>query len=311
MARAHSSKTKVGADGLTKDQRYYRKKQATLKAQARERMRRTRARIQKGKKSCPNDEARCTQQSYQDSVPVEEPVAQPASQPVDLLRDGGNTPPEIASLSPGEAVKRFWELEDSDQLEEPDMLGDNISGVFVVTQLSDGTVTPDNWASTGVGEWDRFRSDLHPQIMRWCTPWGGVSAWSETFEVLFQTACRVGARFTDKHWLKKIWGHAAVGRQLLALLRHTNLPLPEDPEAVRLLWTKKMDDAEILIKGVTIIETRFDILARGMFSVPGDPVDDEDVDVDWERPRRYIDGSESTSGSEDESNGEEEENHDL
>lgn len=147
-----------------------------------------------------------------------------------------------------------------------------------LTEISDGSILPNPPSSIDVAEWDRFR-EIHLLILRWTTPWGGVSAWTDSFESIFFKMCKKGRRAVTQ-WLKAIWGHAETGKRLLDLLRTTNLPLPDDPVNTQLLWTKKMEATEILVKGIMIIETRYNIMGRGVFGIPGEPMISSDEEDD-------------------------------
>lgn len=160
--------------------------------------------------------------------------------------------------------------------------------LWKITQASDGSITPNNNDSAGVSEWDRYRQ-IHPFVTRWATPWGGIWAWSESFEAIFHAACFRGERATSQ-LLRRLWGHAEVGKQLLDLLRSTNLPLG-DEEDIQLLWIRKTQDIEFLVHRITIIETRHDIIWKTIFTVEGRPYGEEsesdrDLDMLDEESRR-------------------------
>ncbi|KAF5311642.1 hypothetical protein D9611_009510 [Ephemerocybe angulata] len=125
-------------------------------------------------------------------------------------------------------------------------------------------------------EWDRFRQ-LHLLVLRWSSPWGG------------------GKKAT-REWLRAVWAHAETGKRFLDLLRITNLPLPKDPVNLQLLVTKKIETVELLVRGIVIIETRYDIMGRGVFSVPGAPIDDADDESDDPTSENSEDENEDESG---------------
>ncbi|KAJ3545280.1 hypothetical protein NMY22_g2497 [Coprinellus aureogranulatus] len=278
-----SSSVVSPADGLTKDQRYYRKNLEKIRKTNRERNKRNRelkkAQNSKGKKA--------SQVQVEAGLASQAKSAVHTSAVADLDQTGIN--PSAASveeqaitvpipLLPGPDFLNpgFWDLEELDDAayRPPSYDGFTIARLHRITQVSEGLTTPHDPAAIDVSEWERFR-ELHVAVVRWSSVWGGVTAWSESFESIFRAVCVRGS-IPTRNWMSKIWGHAEVGKRLLDLLRVTNLPLPNDPDSIVVLWTKKAEDIVTLATGIAIIDTRFDILGRGLFGVSGEPDSDSE-----------------------------------
>ncbi|KAF6756414.1 hypothetical protein DFP72DRAFT_1169019 [Ephemerocybe angulata] len=257
-------------DGLTKDQRYHKAHYEKRKQENRERMRATRALAR-------------AQAQVQVDQPTQ-PAALGATSEVHAISAHADPFGPVESMPAPPVIFADNTFSRNLKMVEAGFMPrwDNenwLQQLQRLSQISDGTILPNAASSLDIPEWDRFR-EIHPLVIRWTTPWGGVNAWAESFETIFYTMCAKGKTETS-NWLRAIWGHAETGKRLLDLLRTTNLPLPDNPVNTQLLWTKKMEATEILVKGITIIETRYNVMGRGVFGVEGEPVDssgEEDMD---------------------------------
>ncbi|TEB36921.1 hypothetical protein FA13DRAFT_1787220 [Coprinellus micaceus] len=277
-------------DGLTKWQRYYAKNSGKIKERNKKSNAQRRA-AKKAGKSAGNAKSTTAPPIDASETPATNTVEAAASaapsfhwagaspNPESMVTEGATTVPPIPLLPSSAFPKPSWvEL---DQLDDtvylpPSYDGFTLARLHEITQISEGHTWPWDPAAVKVSEWERYRQ-LHVAVVRWSSVWGGVGAWSEMFEAIFCAACARGTEAT-KFWMTRVWGHAEVGKRLLDLLRVTNLPLPDEPESIVILWTKKSEDIVTLATGIAIIDTRYDILGRGLFGVSGEPDTDEEDD---------------------------------
>jgi hypothetical protein len=128
--------------------------------------------------------------------------------------------------------------------------------------------------------------------MKWATGWGGVAVWHITLNRSYTQAFEEGR--VDQ-WQEQMLGHASIGRRLLS--QYTNLggELPKEPYKIKELWRISIEMMEMLVAGITLINSRCSVLPHGwqveLMPPPawsdecksessnlGDAADDEDCD---------------------------------
>ena len=108
----------------------------------------------------------------------------------------------------------------------------------------------------GLEELDRV-AHLSKVIMRWASGWGGVSYWPISLDHSFTCVKEEGRH---DQWQEKLLSHASMGRRLLAQLHDIGGRLPKEPYKVRELWHLQVQLVEVLVMGITTINTRCSVL---------------------------------------------------
>jgi hypothetical protein len=108
----------------------------------------------------------------------------------------------------------------------------------------------------GLDELERV-ARLSKVIMRWASGWGGVAYWPISLDHSFTYAQQEGRQ---DQWQEQLLNHASMGRRLLAQLYTMGGCLPKEPYKVRELWRIQVGLVEMLVMGITIINTRCSVL---------------------------------------------------
>ena len=133
-------------------------------------------------------------------------------------------------------------------------------------------------------------------VMRWASGWGGVAYWPVTLDDSYTRAHSEGRQ--DK-WQEDLLHHAAIGRRLLAQLYSMGGRLPRERYKTRELWRCQVELVEMLVMGITIINTRCSVLPHywHVKLMPPVPYSDESAS-DGDRTSACGDGDDEDSGSE-------------
>ena len=125
----------------------------------------------------------------------------------------------------------------------------------------------------GLEEVDRV-ARLSRVIMRWASGWGGVSYWPISLDHSFIHAKEEGCQ---DQWQEQLLSHASMGWRLLAQLGDMGGRLPKEPYKVKELWRLQVQLVEVLVMGITIINTRCSVLPHywKVESLPPIPWSDE------------------------------------
>ena len=140
------------------------------------------------------------------------------------------------------------------------------------TERSEALSENDDEREEVLQEWSKLQ-DLRFQINRWASIWGGVHFWPDSLQSLFTTVCSQGVQAVND-WSLQVWQHADAGRELLAACRALDGELPEEFYAIRIMWREYSKLIELLVQGITIIETRVAVINPDMFRVQGRPESD-------------------------------------
>lgn len=119
-------------------------------------------------------------------------------------------------------------------------------------------------ASDMDSELDRLEH-IRRKAVYWSSGWGGIVVWPDTLNLSFRHA--VGDHQTDR-WVSEVLRHAASGRRLLANLQEIKGKLPKEEWQVREIWRMSIELVQLLVKGITIIESRVSLLP--MLELGGD-----------------------------------------
>ncbi|KAF8232952.1 hypothetical protein L208DRAFT_1210806, partial [Tricholoma matsutake] len=86
---------------------------------------------------------------------------------------------------------------------------------------------------------------------------GGIAYWVISLDHSFACAKEEGCQ---DQWQEQLLRHASMGQRLLAQLYDMGEHLPKEPYKVRELWRLQVQLAEVLVMGITIINTRCSVL---------------------------------------------------
>lgn len=159
------------------------------------------------------------------------------------------------------------------------------SNVTHVEDLQEGLAVDDS-PETKLPEWRRLQI-LRFQINLWASIWGGVQFWSDSLQQIFTSVCSEGTQAVN-NWSLEIWRHADAGRELLVACKGLEGDLPDEPYAIRIMWREYSKLIELLVQGITIIDTRLAVVNPDMFTVRGRP-DSVNGDSDDEDDTQDID----------------------
>ncbi|TFK59625.1 hypothetical protein BDN72DRAFT_905673 [Pluteus cervinus] len=116
---------------------------------------------------------------------------------------------------------------------------------------------------TPFSEIDHF-GDASRAIHGWLAEWGGLESWPHFLDVGFQTARMSG--HTDE-WVQLVVDHADRGRLLERLLGQMETTLPLEMWKIRELWRQQTQLLGLVVKALTLIEVRVDVLKNGWFNL--------------------------------------------
>lgn len=98
---------------------------------------------------------------------------------------------------------------------------------------------------------------LREKVIYWTSGWGGLLVWPETLNLSLTDAVNGGE---TKRWAKEVLRHAVSGRRLLVNLQEIEGCLPEEEWMVRELWRVSFELVQMLVKGITIMESRISLM---------------------------------------------------
>lgn len=110
--------------------------------------------------------------------------------------------------------------------------------------------------------------EIRESVKIWSSMWGGVSAWSDTLEILFYRALARGPERTD-YFIRRLCAHEMKGRELLRSLEKIEGCLPNDATLVSTLWCYQQELVIEVVRGLTIVQTRLPIMRRWDMSSVG------------------------------------------
>ncbi|KAJ3506798.1 hypothetical protein NLJ89_g6670 [Agrocybe chaxingu] len=97
---------------------------------------------------------------------------------------------------------------------------------------------------------------LRSRVAEWSARWGGVTNWEDTLELLFQRALSRGKDATVKFARKLFW-QSDKGKGILEMFQGwQGGSMPQNPSLLSELWRYQQEQVKILVRGVTIIDTR-------------------------------------------------------
>ncbi|KAG6835951.1 hypothetical protein H0H93_012948 [Arthromyces matolae] len=245
MAKINSKK-KVGKDGLTKYQRYYKKNEEKIKAKNRERERERRQRIREEREAAPaipNQAAPATSNPSTGTAHTSASLTTARTPPrMITTRDPGynKAPPGTPSVPPDFR----WEWIFPNQMWVQSM--EKLAGDVGKNEVDKSTVRELD---------DMFA--IREGIVNWGTAFGGVSNWDVSLDRSFRRA--VDGNYVDL-WKKQLWEHSQRGRKLLARLRTMDGTLPKEEWQVKQLWEHRVEFTEILVQGLTTLLLKTNIL---------------------------------------------------
>lgn len=106
---------------------------------------------------------------------------------------------------------------------------------------------------------------LRDDIKIWCSYWGGIQAWPETFELIFHRASKRGKDKVGR-FIERVLVHELRGKSLLRQLQFIEGSLPDSEAVLRSLWSYQQEQVITLVQGITIIQTKLPILRRISFA---------------------------------------------
>ncbi|KAG6905213.1 hypothetical protein DXG01_004141 [Tephrocybe rancida] len=98
---------------------------------------------------------------------------------------------------------------------------------------------------------------IRENVINWSSGWSGAANWNSTHDRSFIMA--VENNRVD-HWREQVYSHATAGHSLLAQLQIMDHWLPAKHWKVRELWRMRLELAEVLIWGITILEIKTSVL---------------------------------------------------
>ncbi|KAG6819827.1 hypothetical protein H0H93_008176 [Arthromyces matolae] len=221
-------KSKVGLDGLTKHQRYYQSHpEVRIKNCARERLRREQAR-----------EMRLLQIARRNGSSESGPVV-PSS-------DLSNVEPRSSVPSNVGRPQVHRHADDALPAYLPADFLDQRTKVWPIRDRMNDTAL-------------EKLVEMRERIMQWSRGWGGVDFWTVQLDYSYQTALKEEGPLTPR-WRESMFYHARVGREMLANLRQYDHNLPEQLSMQEEIWRLRVDLAQILVKGITVLEIKTSIL---------------------------------------------------
>ncbi|KAG6806758.1 hypothetical protein H0H92_010116 [Tricholoma furcatifolium] len=234
QSQPKAQKAKIGEDGLTKYQRYYqRHPEVKVKNRERERRRREEMKGQTQLEGVKGQNGGGVKAAPSDWMPGDEynvRIVPGSAKPAKLklkspaVREAGPIPrylPRDFEFQP----TRVWPVKD------------DTSGEDALDRLN------------------RLRDD----VVQWSHGWGGLDSWSVQLDYSYEDAVEREGPFTPR-WRASMFTHARVGRDLLNKLRTYDLKLPREPWMQEEIWRLRIELAERLVKGITLLEVKTSIL---------------------------------------------------
>ncbi|KAG6809407.1 hypothetical protein H0H92_000379 [Tricholoma furcatifolium] len=94
-------------------------------------------------------------------------------------------------------------------------------------------------------------------VVAWSSGWNGSANWDSGLDDSFKRAVENNR---VERWRAEVSHHTYIGRQLLAQMQVFDHRLPREEWKIRELWRLRLELAEVLIRGLTILELKNSIL---------------------------------------------------
>lgn len=102
-------------------------------------------------------------------------------------------------------------------------------------------------------------ADVRQKLSQWHVEWGPIHQWPRLFENAFSDAKEQGHSCL---WVEEIQSVVEDGRKLIRQLEHAiDGSLPGEPWMIRDIWQSSMSLMAHLLEGITVLETRLEIVA--------------------------------------------------
>ncbi|TFK60903.1 hypothetical protein BDN72DRAFT_778840, partial [Pluteus cervinus] len=101
-------------------------------------------------------------------------------------------------------------------------------------------------------------------IHDWLAEWGGLDSWPHHLESGYKNAVASG---DVNAWTQSILDHADRGRLLEKMLGQMETTLPHEMWRIRELWRQQTQLVGLVVKALTLIEVRADVIKRGAFNL--------------------------------------------
>ncbi|KAG6913826.1 hypothetical protein DXG01_004059 [Tephrocybe rancida] len=98
---------------------------------------------------------------------------------------------------------------------------------------------------------------IRENVVNWSSGWTGAANWNIALDHSFNKAVE---NDRVENWREQLYSHLTLGRNLLAQLQIMDHRLPNEHWKVRELWRLRLELAEVLIRGITILEIKTSIL---------------------------------------------------
>ncbi|KAG6836137.1 hypothetical protein H0H93_011014 [Arthromyces matolae] len=240
--RTGKRKAKVGADGLTKHQRYYLSHpEVKIKNLLRERQRREQAREERLLQSSELNESTMPVESTELNASSTFGVPSSATNALDSNSIGNGSPSGVTQASAPKA--------NADGPVPPYLPRDFLYQRTRVWPVRDKTMDD---------SLDRL-FEMRESVVQWARGWGGIDSWSVQLDYSYQHALKEEGPLTPR-WRKSMFTHARGGREMLANLRQYDSDLPDEIWMQEEIWRVRIELAEQLVKGITILEIKASIL---------------------------------------------------
>ncbi|TFK60135.1 hypothetical protein BDN72DRAFT_546318 [Pluteus cervinus] len=116
---------------------------------------------------------------------------------------------------------------------------------------------------TPFNEIDHFE-EASRAINGWLAEWGGLESWPRFLDVGYEAARKSGS--VDL-WVSSALDHADRGRLLEKMLGQMETTLPEEMWKIRELWRRQTVLVGLVVKALTLIEVRVDVIQHGPFNL--------------------------------------------
>ncbi|TFK58845.1 hypothetical protein BDN72DRAFT_735529, partial [Pluteus cervinus] len=101
-------------------------------------------------------------------------------------------------------------------------------------------------------------------IHNWLAEWGGLESWPQHLDSGYETALAAGRA---DHWVQSVVDHADRGRLLEKMLGQMETALPREMWRIRELWRQQTQLVGLVVKALTLIEVRVNVVTRGVFNL--------------------------------------------
>ncbi|TFK63617.1 hypothetical protein BDN72DRAFT_902264 [Pluteus cervinus] len=101
-------------------------------------------------------------------------------------------------------------------------------------------------------------------VHMWLAEWGGLDTWPQFLDDRYRASQASG--LVDQ-WVRSVVDHADRGRLLERLLGQMETTLPQEMWRIRELWRQQTRILGLVVKALTLIEVRVDLIQRGPFNL--------------------------------------------